>query len=326
MRAFGYQRPRVSAEAVRAGSAPGAAYLAGGTELLNLMKDGVQAHDLVVDINALPLKEIEVSAGRIRIGALARMAEVAAHPAVRTQAPVLSSALLNSASPQVRNMAAIGGNLLQRNRCGYFRDSGFPCNKRAPGSGCPARQGHNRMHALFGASEHCVAVHASDLAVSLAALEATVLTLGAEGARRIPFAEFYRLPGDTPQLETGLRPGELITAVEVPTGPLSARSRYLKLRDRESFEFAVVSVAACLTQRGGRVQEVRLAFGGVAPRPWRTPGAEAALRGRPLDAASLAAAAEAAVRGAQPLAHNGFKVELMRRALTGVLTELGRQR
>ncbi|MGW0523273.1 FAD binding domain-containing protein [Crossiella sp. NPDC003009] len=326
MRAFGYVRPRAIEEAVRAATTPGAAYVAGGTELLNLMKDGVQAHDRLVDINALPLTGIEVLPDRIRIGALARMAEVAAHPAVRTQAPVLASALLNSASPQIRNMAAIGGNLLQRNRCGYFRDSGFPCNKRQPGSGCPAQSGHNRMHALFGGSTHCVAVHASDLAVSLQALEATVLTQGTAGARRIAFAEFYRLPGDSPQVEHVLRPGELITGVEVPTGALAARSRYLKLRDRESFEFAVVSVAACLTQRGGRVREVRLAFGGVAPLPWRVPEAEAVLRGRPLDGASLAAAADAAVRGARPLAHNGFKVELMRRALTGVLTELGRQR
>ncbi|SMD25670.1 FAD binding domain-containing protein [Kibdelosporangium aridum] len=325
MMPFSYVRPARVAEAVAVVSAdPAAKFVAGGTDLLNLIKDGAEQLHHVVDINRLPLAGIGVLSGRtIRIGALTRMREAADHPVVRTQLPVLSQALLASASPQVRNMAAIGGNLLQRTRCGYFRDTGMPCNKREPGSGCPAQNGQNRIHAIFGGSQHCIAVHPSDFAVALRALDATVLTTGPAGDRRISLDEFYVLPGTTPHIETTLRHGELITAVEVPLTPMAARSRYVKLRDRASFEFAVVSIGAALDLRGRRVRDARLAFGGVGTRPWRSAEAEEALRGRDLTSATIAAAADAAVRGAVPRQHNQFKIELLRRALTGLLTEFG---
>jgi xanthine dehydrogenase YagS FAD-binding subunit len=318
VKAFSYTRPRTVAEAVQAvaGSA-NARFIAGGTDLLNLMKDGAQVHDRIVDINRLPLAGIVARDDVIRIGALARMGDVAAHPAVRQAFPVLSEALLASASPQVRNMAAIGGNLLQRTRCGYFRDIGSPCNKRSPGSGCSALEGDNRGHAVLGGSDHCIAVQPSDLAVSLQALDATVVT----SKRRIPFADFYLLPGATPEKETVLDHGELITSVEVPRTPM--KSHYLKLRDRTTFEFAVVSVAAALDVRERIVRDVRLACGGVATTPWRVMQAEAALRGKPLTEASIAAAGEAAVRGAVPREHNGFKVELLKRAISVALKEIG---
>ncbi|SDX96024.1 xanthine dehydrogenase YagS FAD-binding subunit [Amycolatopsis xylanica] len=318
MKNFGYVKAKTVAEAVQAGQ--GGRYIAGGTDLLNLMKDGAQVHDRIVDINALPLKGISQDRGVLSIGALARMTEVAAHPVVRRALPVLSEALLGSASPQVRNMAAIGGNLLQRTRCGYFRDTASPCNKRAPGSGCAALEGENRGHAILGGSEHCIAVQPSDLAVALLALDATVVVAG---ERRIPFEDFYVVPGTTPDRETSLRPGELIVRVEVPmTGP-AARSRYLKLRDRATFEFAVVSVAAALDLSGRTVRDVRLTFGGVATKPWRGKEAEAELRGRPLSATSIAAAGKAAVRGAVGREHNAFKIELLQRALSVLLTDLG---
>jgi xanthine dehydrogenase YagS FAD-binding subunit len=316
VKAFEYTRALTVADAVKAGS-QGARYIAGGTDLLNLMKDGAQVHDRIVDINRLPLADIVPRDDVIRIGALARMGDVAAHPAVRKAFPVLSEALLASASPQVRNMAAIGGNLLQRTRCGYFRDIGSPCNKRSPGSGCSALEGDNRGHAVLGGSDHCIAVQPSDLAVSLLALDATVVT----SKRRIPFADFYLLPGATPDKETVLEQGELITSVEVPRTPM--KSYYLKLRDRTTFEFAVVSVAAMLDVRGRVVRDARLAFGGVATKPWRVKEAEDALRGKPLTDASIAAAGEAATQGAVPREHNGFKVELLKRAISVALKELG---
>jgi xanthine dehydrogenase YagS FAD-binding subunit len=316
VKAFDYTRALTVADAVKAGS-QGARYIAGGTDLLNLMKDGAQVHDRIVDINRLPLGDIVPRDDVIRIGALARMGDVAAHPAVRKAFPVLSEALLASASPQVRNMAAIGGNLLQRTRCGYFRDIGSPCNKRSPGSGCSALEGDNRGHAVLGGSDHCIAVQPSDLAVSLLALDATVVT----SKRRIPFADFYLLPGATPDKETVLDQGELITSVEVPRTPM--KSYYLKLRDRTTFEFAVVSVAAMLDVRGRVVRDARLAFGGVATTPWRVKEAEDALRGKPLTDASIAAAGEAATKGAVPREHNGFKVELLKRAISVALKELG---
>jgi xanthine dehydrogenase YagS FAD-binding subunit len=316
VKAFEYTRARTVADAVKAGS-QGARYIAGGTDLLNLMKDGAQVHDRIVDINRLPLGDIVPRDDVIRIGALARMGDVAAHPAVRKAFPVLSEALLASASPQVRNMAAIGGNLLQRTRCGYFRDIGSPCNKRSPGSGCSALEGDNRGHAVLGGSDHCIAVQPSDLAVSLLALDATVVT----SKRRIAFADFYLLPGATPDKETVLDQGELITSVEVPRTPM--KSYYLKLRDRTTFEFAVVSVAAMLDVRGRVVRDARLAFGGVATKPWRVKEAEDALRGKPLTDASIAAAGEAATKGAVPREHNGFKVELLKRAISVALKELG---
>ena len=324
MRAFEYARPTSIEDAVRlVAERPDAGFIAGGTDLLNLMKDGARAHDRLIDVNALPLADVVERDGVVRIGALARMREVAEHPAVRRAAPVVSEALLNSASPQVRNMAAIGGNLLQRTRCGYFRDTGSPCNKRVPGSGCPALEGQNRAHAILGVSDQCIAVHPSDLAVSLLAVDATVLTQGPEGARRIPMGEFHVVPGATPDRENALEHGELIVGVEIPITPMAATSRYLKLRDRATFEFAVVAVAAALEMNGNVVRDVRLTFGGVATKPWRSPEAEAALRGRPLTGDTIAAAGQALVRGAVTREHNAFKADLVRRALDGHLRDLG---
>ena len=324
MRAFEYARPTSVDDAVRlVAERPDAGFIAGGTDLLNLMKDGARAHDRLIDVNALPLADVVERDGVVRIGALARMREVAEHPAVRRAAPVVSEALLNSASPQVRNMAAIGGNLLQRTRCGYFRDTGSPCNKRVPGSGCPALEGQNRAHAILGVSDHCIAVHPSDLAVSLLAVDATVLTQGPEGARRIPMGEFHVVPGATPDRENALEHGELIVGVEIPITPMAATSRYLKLRDRATFEFAVVAVAAALEMNGNVVRDVRLTFGGVATKPWRSPEAEAALRGRPLTGDTIAAAGQALVRGAVTREHNAFKADLVQRALDGHLRDLG---
>jgi xanthine dehydrogenase YagS FAD-binding subunit len=324
VRAFGYTVAKTPADAVRiAAGTPNAAFVAGGTDVLNLMRDGAQVHDHLVDLNRLDLDGIAVDGGVLRIGALARMGQVAEHPRVRREFPVLSQALLASASPQVRNMAAIGGNLLQRTRCGYFRDAGSACNKRVPGSGCPAITGHNRGHAILGGSDHCIATHPSDLAVALVALDATVHLLGPDGTRTVPAAGFHLLPGATPDRETVLGPGELITGVDVPRTRAAARSRYLKLRDRASFEFAVVSVAAALRMEGRTVRDVRLAFGGVGTRPWRDTRVEAALRGQPLTTATMADAGRALVRDGVPRAGNGFKVELVQRALVSVLSELG---
>nr|AXL05562.1 xanthine dehydrogenase family protein subunit M [uncultured bacterium] len=324
MRAFGYTVARNPADAVRlAAGVPNSAFVAGGTDLLNLMRDGAESHDHLVDLNRLDLARIDMDRAALRIGALARMRQVAEHPGVRRDFPVLSQALLASASPQIRNMAAIGGNLLQRTRCGYFRDVGSACNKRVPGSGCPAVTGHNRGHAILGGSGHCIATHPSDLAVALIALDATVHLLGPDGDRAVPIADFYLLPGATPERENVVGPGELITQLVVPRTPVAARSRYLKLRDRATFEFAVVSVAAALDLRGRTVREVRLAFGGVGTRPWRNTRVEAALRDRELTEAAISAAGEVLVRDAVPRDGNGFKVELVQRALASVLTELG---
>ncbi|MEV4102641.1 xanthine dehydrogenase family protein subunit M [Nonomuraea sp. NPDC049649] len=324
MRAFGYTVARDPAEAVRAAAnTPGSTFVAGGTDLLNLMRDGAEAHDHLIDVNRLELSDITAGAGSLRIGAAARMRRVAEHPGVRRDFPVLSEALLASASPQVRNMASIGGNLLQRTRCGYFRDAASPCNKRVRGSGCPAITGQNRGHAILGGSEHCIATHPSDLAVALTALDATVRLLGPGGERAVPIADFYLLPGSTPDRETAMRPGELITRVDVPRTALAGQSRYLKLRDRATFEFAVVSVAAALRTRGGVVRDVRLAFGGVGTRPWRDTRVEAALQGRPLTRQSIDEAGRVLVRDATSYEGNGFKTELVQRALMSVLSELG---
>ncbi len=324
MRNFGYTVARSPADAVRTvARTPGSAFVAGGTDLLNLMRDGAAAHDHLVDLNRLDLDRVAADRRSLRIGALARMRTVAEHPRVRREFPVLSEALLASASPQVRNMAAIGGNLLQRTRCGYFRDAGSACNKRVPGSGCPAITGHNRGHAILGGSDHCIATHPSDLAVALTALDATVHLLGPDGERAVPIAEFYLLPGATPDRETARRPGELITGVTVPRTPVATRSRYLKLRDRATFEFAVVSVAAAVDLNGRTVRDVRLAFGGIGTRPWRDTRVEAALRGRELTGAAVGAAGRVLVRDAVLLGDNGFKAELVQRALADVLNGLG---
>ncbi|MFJ8148674.1 FAD binding domain-containing protein [Streptomyces sp. NPDC096048] len=321
MRDFAYARTDRAAEAVQlVARRADAAFIAGGTDLLNLMKDGAEDHDLVVDINRLPLKDIEVSRDKLHIGALARMADVAMHPVVRRQLPVLSQALLAGASPQVRNVASIGGNLLQRTRCGYFRNEEFACNKRRPGSGCSALEGRNRWHAILGVSDHCIAVHPSDLAVALRALDATVHTFGPDGARTIAMADFHRVPGDTPHIDNSLRHGELVTAVEIPLpDSRNTRQRYLKVRDRATFEFAVVSVAAVLRTRGRSVEDARLAFGGVGTRPWRSAEAESVLRGKPLTERNIAAAGRILVKEAQPRPDNAFKAELVQRALQDTL-------
>jgi xanthine dehydrogenase YagS FAD-binding subunit len=325
MDAFTYVRADRPADAVRLGAEPRARFIAGGTDLLNLMKDNVQRHDRIIDINSLDLTRVRDSEDHVQLGALSRMSDVAVHPVVRRRLPLLSEALLAGASPQVRNMASVGGNLLQRTRCWYFRDASMPCNKREPGTGCPAIEGQNRWHAIFGGSDHCIAVHPSDLAVALTALDATVHTLASGGARTIPVREFYVLPGNTPQRETVLTPGELITGIEVPVRD-TTRSRYVKVRDRATFEFAVVSVAAIVEMRRGLVRRVSLAFGGVAPRPWRSAEAEEALVGRPLDDAAITAAGLALAAGAVPREHNAFKVELVQRALAEALHSLGGKR
>ncbi|MEV0831242.1 FAD binding domain-containing protein [Nonomuraea rubra] len=324
MRTFGYTVAGSPPEAVRiAASTSASTFVAGGTDLLNLMRDGAEAHDHLVDVNHLGLDEVAFDSRRLRVGAAARMRQVAEHSRVRREFPMLSEALLASASPQVRNMASIGGNLLQRTRCGYFRDPASPCNKRVPGSGCPAINGHHRGHAILGGSDHCIATHPSDLAVALTALDATVHLLGPGGERAVPVAGFYLLPGATPDQETAMRPGELITRVDVPRTALAGRSRYLKLRDRATFEFAVVSVAAALRTSGRVVRDVRLAFGGVGTRPWRDTRVEAALRGRPLTAQAIAEAGRLLVADAMPREGNRFKVELVQRALTSILSDLG---
>jgi xanthine dehydrogenase YagS FAD-binding subunit len=314
-----------SAQAAIQGAADtdGAAFIAGGTDLMQLMKEGAAAPRHLVDINALPCAEITLGPEGLRLGALARMSDVADHAGVRERFPVIAEALLASASAQVRNMASIGGNLLQRTRCTYFRDPAMPCNKRAPGTGCSALHGDNRLHAIFGWSERCVATHPSDLAVALVALDAVVLVQRPAGERRIPIRDFHRLPDDAPERDTALEPGELIVAVEVPTSAAARRSHYLKLRDRASFEFALVSVAAGLDVADGAIQEARLAAGGVGTKPWRLRTAEDALLGRPATAETYQAAAERAVEGARPLPMNGFKVELLRRAVRRALATAG---
>jgi xanthine dehydrogenase YagS FAD-binding subunit len=328
MRPFTYARASdVGAAVAQVAAEPGATFVAGATELANWLKLGIQAPTHLVDINALPLSEIAVRPDGLRLGGLARMSDVAAHPEIRRAYPVLSEALERGASAQIRNMGTMGGNLLQRTRCPYFRETSYPCNKRVPGSGCAAQTGPHRLHAIFGASDACIAVHPSDLAVALAALDAVVHTQGPGGQRAIPIADLYLPPGDTPHLETVLTHGELIVAVEVPAAPFTARSHYLKLRDRESYEFALVSVAAALELDGPQkvVRSARVALGGVAYRPWRARAAEDALVGKPLSADSIAAAGAAAVQGAQPRRDTTFKVTLAERAVVRALATIGEQ-
>jgi xanthine dehydrogenase YagS FAD-binding subunit len=299
---------------------PDAAFIAGGTDLLQLFKQGPAAPAQLIDISRLPLDRIEPRIDGIRIGALARLADVARHPEVRRNHPALAQAIEASASPQVRNLATVGGNLLQRTRCGYFRSPDLPCNKREPGSGCAARNGENRLHAIFGASLHCTATHASDLAVVLLALEARVHVRSHAAERALPIAELFRLPGDTPQRDSALEAGELIVAVEVPTG--ARRSCYLKVRDRASFEFAVVSVAVALEVGADVIHSARLAAGGVGTVPWRLLASEQALAGNRAEPAAFEAAAAHAADGAEPLSHNGFKIELLRRTVRRALEEI----
>lgn len=324
MRPFRYTQPTDFGAAVAAvADEPGAAFVAGGTELLNWMKEGLAVPALVVDLNRLPATGIEADANGLRLGALARLADVASNPLVRERFPALAEALEAGASPQIRNAATMGGNLLQRTRCPYFRETSFPCNKRAPGSGCGALDGAHDLHAVFGGSNACIAVHPSDLAVALSALDAVVRTRGPGGSRAIAIDDLYRLPGETPERETTLGHGELIVAVDLPASPFAARSRYLKVRERASFAFALVSVAVALEEVDGIVRSARIALGGVAPMPWRSHTAESVLVGRPLDAGAVAAAGAAAVVDARPLRDNAYKVELTRRAVVRALSEIG---
>jgi xanthine dehydrogenase YagS FAD-binding subunit len=322
---FEYERAANAARAVAAVSGrPGAAFLAGGTNLVDHMKLGVATPELLVDVSRLPFDRIEpLPEGGMRIGAGVRNSDLAANPIVRSRYPVLSEALLAGASGQLRNLATTAGNLLQRTRCDYFRDVTTPCNKRAPGSGCSALDGYARYHAILGASEHCIAVHPSDMAVAMVVLDATVVVLGANGERRIPLVELHRLPGETPHRETVLEYGDLITAVEIPMQPFAALSTYRKVRDRASFAFALVSVAAAVDLgRGGEIREARIAFGGVAHKPWRATRAEAALRGLPATDESYRGAAEAELAAARPLRDNAFKIPMLRNGLVAVLRDL----
>ena len=291
-------------------------YIAGGTDMVQLLQENVRRPERLISLAGLLDNRIDVGPQGLRIGAAATMAEVAAHRGVIEQFPVISEALLNSASPQVRNEATMGGNLLQRTRCPYFRDVGYSaCNRRAPGSGCAAIGGENRWHAVLGTSDNCIAAHASDLAVALVALDAVVEVRGANGPPNVSLIDFYRLPDATPHIETVLEPGEVIAAITLPANPAARRSHYLKVRDRASFEFAVVSAAVALDMDGARIRQARIALGGVGTKPWRVPRVEAALVGGSLDPAVLRTAAALAARGAQGRGHNDFKIELMQRAI-----------
>ena len=324
MNAFRYAQARDVASAMAAvASDKDARYVAGGTNVVDLMKEYVEQPSLLVDITHLPLRGIDRTARGVRIGALALMSDVADHPAVARDFPVVSQALLLSASPQLRNMATIGGNVMQRTRCAYFRDASQPCNKRAPGTGCSAIEGVNRQHAVIGGSAACICTHASDLAVALLAVDAVVHVRGRSGERAIPFERFHVLPGATPQRETVLQHGDLITAVELPASALARGSYYLKVRDRASYEFALVSVAAALDVAGGTIRGARVALGGVAPKPWRSHDAESALAGKTANAQTFAAAADAATRGMRGYGQNDFKIALTRRAVARALSHAG---
>jgi xanthine dehydrogenase YagS FAD-binding subunit len=304
---------------------PGAKFIAGGTNLVDLMKEEVERPTRLIDISRLPLDKIEETAdGGLLIGALVPNSDLAYHPLIAQRYPLLASAILAGASQQLRNMASTGGNLLQRTRCYYFYDVATPCNKRDPGSGCSAINGINRMHAILGTSEQCVATHPSDMCVAMAALEAKVRVTGGAGERVIAFADFHRLPGDTPQHDTNLQPDEIITAVELPAQGFSRNYTYIKIRDRLSYAFALVSVAAALAIEGNTIREARLALGGVAHKPWRNPTAEAELHGQAPDPAVFRRAADALLHDARGLAHNSFKIELARRAMIRALTQAAR--
>jgi xanthine dehydrogenase YagS FAD-binding subunit len=326
MNNFGYVRARDVADAVRRIAAdPAAKFIAGGTNLIDLMKENVARPSRLIDITHLPLDRIEATKdGGLRIGALVPNSDLAYHPQIEARYPVLASAILAGASPQLRNMASTAGNLLQRTRCLYFYDTTTPCNKREPGSGCSAIDGINRMHAILGTSERCIATHPSDMCVALAALEARVLATGEGGERSIAFADFHRLPGDTPQIDSNLRPDEIITAIELPPRGFAEHYTYLKIRDRLSYAFALVSVAVGLEIEGGTVKEVRLALGGVAHKPWRDRDAEAQLVGAPATAENFRRAAETVLREARGFGHNDFKIELARRAIPRALAQAAR--
>ena len=323
---FQYARASDVADAVRRIAAdPAAKFIAGGTNLIDLMKEHVERPSRLIDISRLPLKSIEETAdGGLRIGALVPNSDLAYHPLVAQRYPLLASAILAGASQQLRNMASTGGNLLQRTRCAYFYDTATPCNKREPGSGCSARNGLNRMHAILGTSESCIATHPSDMCVALAALDATVHVAGAGGERTMAFADFHRLPGTTPQRDSNLQPDEIVTAVELPAQGFAKNYTYLKIRDRLSYAFALVSVAAALELDGDTIKEARLALGGVAHKPWRDARAEAALRGQAATPAAFTEAADLVLRDAKGFAHNAFKIDLARRVIVRALTQAAR--
>jgi len=323
MNSFSYARAADVADAVRQGGEDHAKYLGGGTNLVDLMRETIERPSALVDVTGLSSAISEREDGSILIGAAARNTALAEHQAIRTRYPLLARAILAGASGQIRNMATVAGNLLQRTRCTYFYDDeGSHCNKREPGQGCDAIDGFNRMHAILGASPSCVATHPSDMCVALAALEALVHVTGSQGERSIAFADLHRLPDDHPELETTLRPGELITSLELSPISISQRSVYRKVRDRASYAFALISVAAAIELDGGKVKDVRLALGGVAHKPWRASKLEAALKGQPATERSFLAAAEAELADARPLTHNGFKIELAKRTIVAVLAEL----
>jgi xanthine dehydrogenase YagS FAD-binding subunit len=327
MNPFRYERAGDASSAVATLSqAPTGAFLGGGTNLVDLMKLGVAKPDLLVDVARLPYNRIELLPdGGVRIGAAVRNSELAADRTIRTRYPLLAQALLSGASGQLRNLATTGGNLLQRTRCVYFQDVSKPCNKREPGSGCPAREGYHRNLAILGASEACIATHPSDMAVAMAALDAVVRVLGPNGERAIPLVRFHRLPGEEPQRDTVLEHGELIMAVDLPPLAFASRSRYRKVRDRASYAFALVSVAAAVDVADGIVRDARIAFGGVAHVPWRATKAEAALRGTPATEETFRQAADAELVDAQPLLDNAFKVPLARNILVRTLLDLTKE-
>ncbi|SDP20430.1 xanthine dehydrogenase YagS FAD-binding subunit [Actinopolyspora xinjiangensis] len=327
MKPFDYQRATDADSAISLVSGdPEARYIGGGTNLVDHMKLGIAEPGKLVDITRLPYDSVEsLPDGRVRIGATVRNSDLAAEPVIRQRYPVLAQALLSGASGQLRNLATTGGNLLQRTRCSYFQDVTTPCNKREPGSGCSALEGWNRHHAVLGASERCVATHPSDMAVALAALDADVLVEGPDGQRTVPVTELHRLPGDEPERDTVLRHGELVTAVELPSLPFASRSRYRKVRDRASFAFALVSVAAAVELVEGTITDVRIALGGLAHKPWRATEAERVLRGAPATEETFRAAADAELAAARTLRDNEFKVPMTRNTLASVLRELTRQ-
>ena len=325
MKPFSYVRAPNQSTAIKSvASDKSAKFIAGGTNLIDLMKENVEQPDRLIDVTRLELARIEERAGGIRLGAGARNSDTANHPLVRQRYPLVSQAILVGASPQLRNMATNGGNLLQRTRCYYFTDTTMPCNKREPGTGCGAIEGFNRIHAIFGTSPQCIATHPSDMCVALTALEAVIQVVGPRGSRSIPIAEFHRLPGDRPQIDTNLRRDELITAIDLPASStvFADRSYYLKLRDRASYAFALVSVAAALDIQQGTIRQARVAMGGVAHKPWRAVEAEKILTGARATEATFLKAAEATMREARGYEHNKFKIEMGKRAIVRALTEL----
>jgi len=317
---FHYSKVATVNDALAGIASSGAKFVAGGTTLIDLMKLYVERPTAIVDINSLPLDRIESQPdGSLKIGALVRNSDLAHHDLVRKSYPVLSQALLSGASPQLRNMATTGGNLLQRTRCYYFRDVNYPCNKRQPGSGCSAIGAYNRIHAVLGGSENCIATHPSDMAVAMMAIGAAIHISSAKNSRIVPIVQFYLLPGDTPNIETVLKPGEIITHVTLPALPSNARSFYLKRRDRASYEFALASAAVIVETDGRKIHRAQIALGGVATIPWRAPAAEQALAGHQADEQTFRDAADAALRGAKLHKYNGFKVELAKRTLIRAL-------